>query len=516
MQKDILWRFILIFIVLFACIFFLYPPEKKIRLGLDLKGGSHLVLEVQTKDALVADRNDAFDFLQEKLKKEGIVIEDKEFIDEKSFSIKVPQDRLKDASTLVEENLPGWDLSRTSDKLIIKMRASTQRDREELAIRQALETIRNRVDALGLAEPTILRQGTTNRIVVQLPGVDDPERVKDIIKATAVLELKLVDKGPTEEKEALIQAYGGNLPNNLEILPAKERGEGGRRAYYTVEKKASISGRDLKNAKRGVDRYGKPNVQFSLNASGSKKFSKVTGENVGRRLAIVLDNQIMSAPVIKDKITTPDAEIEGNFTIEEAEDLALVLRSGSLPASVVYLEERTVGPSLGRDSIERGIKSGILGLLLIMVFMFFYYRLSGLNSIVALILNIIILLGIVSYLKAVLTLPGIAGIILTVGMAVDSNVLIFERIREELLAGKSIKAAISLGFSRALATIIDSNLTTIIAGLFLFQFGTGPIKGFAITLIVGLLASMFTAVFVSRTIFDFFYKYKERVKSLSI
>lgn len=516
MRKDILWRFILIFIVLAACIFFLYPPKDKIKLGLDLKGGSHLVLEVQTQDALIADRNDGFDFLQEKLKKEGIIIQEKEFPDEKTFAITVPSERLQDTMDIAEENLPGWDINQTGEKIVVKMRANTQREREELAVRQALETVRNRVDALGLAEPTILRQGTTNRIVVQLPGVDDPERVKEIIKATAVLELKLVDKGPTEEKEALIQAYGGNIPPNFEIIPGKERGEGGKRIWWTVEKKSAISGRDLKSARRGVDRYGKPNVQFSLNASGSKKFSKVTGENVGKRLAIVLDNQIMSAPVIKDKITTPDAEIEGNFTIEEAEDLALVLRSGSLPASVIYLEERTVGPSLGRDSIERGIKAGILGLILIIIFMFFYYRLSGVNAIFALILNVILLAGIISYLKAVLTLPGIAGIILTVGMAVDANVLIFERIREELLSGKSVKAAISLGFSRALSTIIDSNLTTIIAGLFLFQFGTGPIKGFAITLIIGLLASMFTAVFVSRTIFDYFYKYKERVKSLSI
>lgn len=516
MKKDILWRFILIFIVLVVCIYFVYPPSQKVKLGLDLRGGSHLVLEVQTKDALIADRNDAFDFLQDKLKKEGISIEEKEFPNEKTFNLKVPKERLKEAVSIAEDNLPGWDLNQTGELIVLKMRATTQREREELAIRQALETIRNRIDALGLTEPTILRQGSTERIVVQLPGVDDPERVKEIIKATAVLELKLVDKGPTEEKDALIQAYNGNIPQNLEILPGKERGEGGKRVWWTVEKKSAISGRDLKSAKRGVDRYGKPNVQFSLNASGSKKFAKVTGENVGRRLAIVLDNQIMSAPVIKDKITTPDAEIEGNFTIEEAEDLALVLRSGSLPASVIYLEERTVGPSLGRDSIERGIRAGILGLVLIMLFVFFYYRLSGLNSIIALILNIIILFGIMSYLKAVLTLPGIAGIILTVGMAVDANVLIFERIREELLAGKSIKAAISLGFSRALSTIIDSNLTTIIAGLFLFQFGTGPIKGFAITLIIGLLASMFTAVFISRTIFDFFYKYKERVKILSI
>ncbi len=516
MKKDILWRFILILIVVISCIIFLYPPKEKIRLGLDLKGGSHLVLEVQTQDALIADRNDAFDFLQEKLKKEAISIEDKEFPNPFTFSIKVPDEKIDDALKIAEDNLPGWDVSISGNNLVAKMRTNTQREREELAIRQALETVRNRVDALGLAEPTILRQGSSNRIVVQLPGVDDPERVKDIIKATAVLELKLVDKGPTEDKESLIQAYGGTIPPNIEILSGKERGESGKKIWYSVEKKASISGRDLKSAKRGLDRYGQPNVQFSLNASGSKKFAKVTGENIGKRLAIVLDNQIMSAPVIKDKITTPEAEIEGQFTIKEAEDLALVLRSGSLPASVIYLEERTVGPSLGRDSIKRGINSGILGLVLIVIFMVFYYRLSGVNAIVALLLNVIILFGIMSYLKAVLTLPGIAGIILTVGMAVDANVLIFERIREELLAGKSIKAAISLGFSRALSTIIDSNLTTIIAGLFLFQFGTGPIKGFAITLIIGLLASMFTAVFVSRVIFDFFYKYKERVKSLSI
>lgn len=516
MRKDILWRLILALFVIIACLIFLYPPSKKIKLGLDLKGGSHLVLEVQTKDALVADRNDAFDFLVEKLKKEKILIIDKEFPSEDTFKIVVQPENAKEAANIAEENLPGWDVSLSGNVLNIKMMGRTKMEREEMAVKQALETIRNRVDALGLTEPTILRQGSTNRIVVQLPGVDDPERVKEIIKATAVLELKLVDKGPVEEKEALIQAYGGSLPPNIEILPGRERGEGGRRVWYSLEKKASISGRDLKSAKRELDRYQQPIVQFSLNATGSKKFAKVTGENVGRRLAIVLDGQVMSAPVIKDKITTPEAIIEGRFTVEEAEDLALILRSGSLPASVVYLEERTVGPSLGRDSINKGLKSGFIGLIIVAIFMVYYYRLSGLNSVLALILNMIILFGIMSYLKASLSLPGIAGIILTVGMAVDANVLVFERIREELLAGKSIKAAISLGFSRALSTIIDSNLTTIIAGLFLFQFGTGPIKGFAITLIIGLLASMFTAVFISRIIFDMIYKYKEKAKTISI
>jgi preprotein translocase subunit SecD len=257
-------------------------------------------------------------------------------------------------------------------------------------------------------------------------------------------------------------------------------------------------------------------VEFSLNAAGSKKFAKVTGDNIGRYLAIVLDKQIMSAPVIKDRISTPNAVIEGGFDTKRAEDLALVLRSGSLPASVQYLEERTVGPSLGRDSIRQGVRSGLLGLLLITLFMLVYYRLAGVNAIAALILNVVLLLGIMAYFGAVMTLPGIAGVILTIGMAVDANVLVFERIREEILAGKSVKAAISLGFSRAMSAIVDSNLTTIISGLFLFQFGTGPIKGFAVTLIIGLLASMFTAVFVSRFIFDFFFKYRERVETLSI
>jgi preprotein translocase subunit SecD len=283
-----------------------------------------------------------------------------------------------------------------------------------------------------------------------------------------------------------------------------------------VERKAAVSGRDLKGARRGADQYNQPNVEFSLNAAGSKKFAKVTGDNIGRYLGIVLDNQVMSAPVIKDRISTPNAVIEGGFDVKRAEDLALVLRSGSLPASVQYLEERTVGPSLGRDSIRQGVRSGLFGLLLITLFMLVYYKMAGVNAIAALALNVVLLLGVMAYFGAVMTLPGIAGVILTIGMAVDANVLVFERIREEILAGKSVKAAISLGFSRAMSAIVDSNLTTILSALFLFQFGTGPIKGFAVTLIIGLLASMFTAVFVSRFIFDVFFKYRERVETLSI
>ena len=518
MKKDILWRLILILAITVACLWSMFPLDQRIKLGLDLRGGSHLVLEVQTGDALRADRNDSHDFVVEKLKKEGIAVTDSQFPEDAQFTLAVAQGQVRDARKTAEENLPGWSVDATGNILKMRMGPNTMRDRADLAVRQALETIRNRVDALGLTEPIILREGTTNRLVVQLPGVDDPERIKGILQSTAMLELKMVDKGPSESKETLLQAYGGTLPQNLEILPGTEKDEEGHsgRIWYAVDRKAAVSGRDLKNARRGADRYQQPNVEFSLNAAGAKKFAKVTGENVGRHLAIVLDNQVMSAPTIKDQINTPSAVIEGGFDIKRAEDLALVLRSGSLPASIQYLEERTVGPSLGRDSIRQGVRSGLLGLLLITLFMLIYYRLSGINAVAALSLNVIILLGIMAYFKATLTLPGIAGVILTVGMAVDYNVLVFERIREELLSGKSVKASIALGFPRAMAAIVDSNVTTVISSLFLFQFGTGPIKGFAVTLLIGVLASMFTALFVSRFIFDFFFKYRERVETLSI
>ena len=517
MKKDLLWRLIFIAAITVACLWSMLPLGKRINLGLDLRGGSHLVMEVQTGDAIRADRNDAHDFLVEKLKKEGIIAGAAEFPADNEFTVTVPAESIKEARGFAEDDLPGWNADFSGTVLTLKMTGNMQKDREDKAVQQALQTISNRVDALGLAEPVILREGTSNRIVVQLPGVDDPERVKEIIKATAVLDLKLVDKGPAETKEDLVQAYAGAVPSNVEIIGGRYKDESGRiiRNFYSVEKKSAVSGRDLKNARRSADRYNQPAVEFSLNAAGAKKFSKVTGENINRRLAIILDNQVMSAPNIKAQISDSGI-IEGSFDIQEAEDLALTLRSGSLPASVIYLEERTVGPSLGQDSINKGIKSGLFGLLLITIFMLVYYRMAGVNAVAALALNVVILLGIMAYFRAVLTLPGIAGVILTIGMAVDANVLIFERIREEILVGKSVKAAIQLGFSRAMSAIVDSNLTTIISALFLFQFGTGPIKGFAVTLIIGLCASMFTAVFVSRFIFDFFFKYRERVETLSI
>ncbi len=517
MKKELLWRLILIVAITAGCLWSMFPLKERINLGLDLRGGSHLVMEVQTGDAIRADRNDAHDFLVEKLKKEGITAGEAQFPADNTFSIIVPADSIKEARVQAEDDLPGWSADYSGTTLTLKMAGNMLKDREDKAVQQALQTISNRVDALGLAEPIILREGTSNRIVVQLPGVDDPERVKDIIKATAVLDLKLVDKGPAENREDLIQAYAGSVPAHVEIIGGKYKDESGRtiRNFYAVEKKAAVSGRDLKNARRSMDRYNQPAVEFSLNAQGAKKFAKVTGENINRRLAIILDNQVMSAPNIKAQISDSGI-IEGSFDIQEAEDLALTLRSGSLPASVIYLEERTVGPSLGQDSINRGVKSGLIGLLIVAVFMLFYYRLAGVNAVTALCLNIVILLGVMAYFRAVLTLPGIAGVVLTIGMAVDANVLIFERIREEILLGKSVKAAIQLGFSRAMSAIVDSNLTTIISALFLFQFGTGPIKGFAVTLIIGLCASMFTAIFVSRSIFDFFFKYRERVETLSI
>jgi preprotein translocase subunit SecD len=316
----------------------------------------------------------------------------------------------------------------------------------------------------------------------------------------------------------LLAPTGGVVPADSEVVSGDQEGFEGEvigTAYYLVKKSSIITGRELRTARRDQDEYGQATVSFSLQPAAIDKFADYTGSHIGTAMAIILDNTVMSAPVIRSRIPG-DGQIEGNFSIEEAEDLALVLRAGALPAKVKYLEERTVGPSLGHDSIVRGVRAAVTGLLIVMLFMLVYYKLSGLNANVALVLNIIILMGAMAYFSATLTLPGIAGVILTIGMAVDANVLIFERIREELDVGKTVRSAIETGFSRAFGTILDANLTTFIAALFLFQFGTGPIKGFAVTLSIGILASMFTAVFVSRTIYMLLLAGRDRVQTLSI
>jgi preprotein translocase subunit SecD len=486
--------------------------KKAIKLGLDLRGGIHLVLQVNTADAVKAERDDAVETLKSETKEAGIGAVD--LPTDTSFSVEVTaqtdQAKLEEA---VKRFLPDWTYSSGGGKWTFALKDASRRVIEDNAVAQAVETIRNRVDEFGVAEPLIARQGA-DRILVQLPGIDDPKRVKDLIKNTAFLELSLVEKGPST-REALLAEYPGGVPDQFKLVEMKAEPGSRERSFYVVRRQAAITGRDLKNARPSQGQFGSHSVSFFLTASGSQKFGAVTGANINKQLAIVLDNRVQSAPNIKDRITEQGV-IEGTFTPEEANDLALVLRAGALPAGLTYLEERTVGPSLGLDSIRKGITASVVGALLIFVAMAIYYRRAGWNAIIALILNGLLLAAAMAMFEATLTLPGIAGFILTLGMAVDSNVLVFERIREELRNGRAPKAAIENGFSKALATIIDTHATTIISALFLLQFGTGPVKGFAVTLIIGLLISMFTAVFVSHTIFELEYGRRQHIDSVSI
>jgi preprotein translocase subunit SecD len=493
-----------------------------LKLGLDLRGGIHLVMQVKAEDALRAEASDAAEHLKSEAGKRGIKVGTVNPATHDGFTITMGEDVSPSAvSDLVKSALSptDWAADQSGREMRVTFREPARISIEGQALRQAVETIRNRVDALGVAEPSIQPQGN-NRIVIQLPGVDDPARVKDIIGTTGLLELKLVDLkgGPYSSPDAATAAFGGTIPANLEVVEGTSEDADARTrttVYYVLERAAAVTGRDLKNARVGQDRFNQPAVEFFLNAQGAEKFGRVTGDNVGRQLAIVLDKRVQSAPNIKSQIKD-NGIIEGNFTPDRADSLALVLRSGALPAQLVILEERTVGPSLGLDSIRQGVLASLIGMVLVFVATVLYYRLAGVNAVVALIMNAVILLGAMAWLNATMTLPGIAGFILTIGMAVDSNVLIFERIREEMDGGKAPKAAIDLGFQRAFATIIDTHLTTIAAAALLFQFGTGPVKGFAVTLVIGLAASVFTAVFVSHLLFDLIYGSKEKVETISI
>lgn len=515
MKKNLKWRAALIIGVIALSIYLAYPPSEKIKLGLDLKGGMHLVLQVITDDAINIETDQTILRLQERLKEEEISYSN--IIKDKIGQITIQQfdqDKEGKLRELLDDYFRDWNYSVSGEKIILRIQPGVATYLREQAVRQARETLVNRIDELGLTEPTIQRQGIAgDRIIVELPGVDNPERVKNIIKTTALLEWRLVVAGPAPDRETLLQDYGGEIPEDLEILRGDpKRTEGG---YYLVQKVSPIVGKDIRNARRSVDEWNNPAVSFTLNPEAGKRFYKFTGENLGKPLAVVLDGKIQQVATIQDRISDSGI-IHGRFTLEEAEDLALVLRAGPMPATIKYLEERTIGPSLGIDSIRKGLTAVIIGLIAVMIFMIVYYNMAGINAVLALMLNIIILMGILAYFGATLTLPGIAGIILTIGMAVDANVLVFERIREELAAGKTVTGAISSGFSRAFRTILDANITTVIAAVFLFQFGTGPVKGFAVTLIIGIIASMFTALYVSRFIFDLLYSRKRKPKKLSI
>ncbi len=426
-MKTLNCKLLFVLVIIGVCIWQIYPPTKKIKLGLDLLGGMQLMLQVEKSG----------------LKKE------------------------------------------------------TAKDVTD----RALEIIRNRIDALGVAEPVIQKAGE-DRILIQLPGVKDPERAIEIIGRTALLEFKLVN----DDRELLDKALSGEVPDGYEVVYLVEKDERGisrEGSPLLLKKEAELTGSGLKDAYVGIDNNGLPEVRLEFNRKGAGKFAKITGANIEKRLAIVLDGKVFSAPVIRDRIPGGKAQISGRFTMQEAKDLAIVLRAGALPAKLSIIQKRIVGPSLGRESIKKGTTSAILGAILVVLFMVIYYAASGMIANFALFLNVLIILAVLAFFKATLTLPGIAGIALTIGMAVDANVLIFERIREELKIRKMIRSSIDAGYEKALVTIVDSNLTTVIAGFVLFLFGTGPIKGFGLTLTIGILANIFTAVFVTKLIFDF-------------
>jgi preprotein translocase subunit SecD len=381
------------------------------------------------------------------------------------------------------------------------MKPNVANNLREEAVVQARQTIERRVNELGVTEPSIAQQGTNgDQILVQLPGVSDVERAKSIIQSTGRLELKIVEQGPSPTRESLLT--NGQVPSGMEIVPGVSGAPGDSgTVYYMVRAAAAVTGRDLRTARPTLDENNQPAVSFTLTTDGGRKFGKITGENIGRQLAIVLDGRVQSAPRLEDRIST-DGRIHGNFTQQESQDLSLILRSGSLPATLTYLQEQTIGPTLGADSIRSGVIASLIGLALIVLFMLVYYKLSGVNAVVALVFNLIILLGLMAYVGAVMTLPGIAGFVLTMGIGVDSNVLIFERIKEELEAQRGVRAAINAGFGRVFWTLVDTHIAALISVAFLFQFGTGPIRGFAVTLFFGLMSNLFTSIFVSKTLFE--------------
>ncbi len=479
--------------------------EKQLKLGLDLKGGVHLVLRVNTDDALRIETETEMERLREELSKRGIMVSSLTSPDPTHFRVEgVPQ--AQDASfrqAAVDQNiLANFDrTSGTNGTYTFTMKPNVQISLREEAVVQGRETIERRVNELGVNEPSIAQQGQNgDEILVQLPGVTDVDRAKEIIRSTGLLELKIVETGPVADQATLL--VNGQVPTGMDIVPGVSApGDTAGTVYYLVRKAAAVTGKDLRNARPTVDENSQPAVSFTLTGDGAQRFGKVTGENIGRQLAIILDGRVQSAPRIESRISA-DGRITGSFTQEEVQNLSLILRSGALPARMDYLQERTIGPSLGADSIRSGVIASVVGLLLVISFMLAYYRFSGVNAVVALVFNLVILIGLMAYIGAVMTLPGIAGFVLTMGIGVDSNVLIFERIKEEIAAQRGVRASINAGFSRVFWTLVDTHVAAGISCAFLFQFGTGPIRGFAYTLFIGLLSNLFTSIFVSKTLFE--------------
>ncbi|HET6933829.1 MAG TPA: protein translocase subunit SecD [Candidatus Angelobacter sp.] len=503
-----------------------------IKLGLDLKGGTHLILEVMVNEAVSAETDHAIELLKDELGKAHVTFTDITKPDPKDQPEKVEIkgvsiDAASQLRGIVSDRLRDYDIvNGANNTWILTMKPSAVNDLKNRTVEQSIEAIRTRVDSLGVSEPLIQRNGMgNNQILVQLPGVDDPGRVKEIIQSTARLEIHQVFNGgqPYPSEQAALQALGGVLPPGRVLMHGSGSMGGDTSAdqVYLVSKIPVVGGTDIRDARPSTDQQGRPNVTFNLTAAAGQKFAAFTsahnetGPDPDHYLAVVLDNKIREVASIRTEIRDT-GEIEGGFTEQSAKDLSMLLRSGALPASLHYLTERTVGPSLGADSVRSGVRAAVAGMVAVLIFMLVYYRGAGINADVALIFNLIILLGFMGFTSSVLTLPGIAGVILTVGMGVDSNVLIFERIREELRAGKAAAAAVDQGFDRAWTTILDTHVTTIVSAIILFFVGSGPVRGFAVTLTFGLLANLFTAVFVSRVIFDAVLSRKQRGEALSI
>jgi preprotein translocase subunit SecD len=544
MNPNLKWKIIFILAVVLLCLYFIFGMpsfptsaaqvkdnfEHQIKLGLDLQGGTHLILQVQVQEAVAQETDQTVDRLTTAMRQKNIHYDEVRRMDDEHIIVRgVPPDQFTAFRDLLHDQFENnWTVGTApgeTNATLLSMRPTTKAGIEESTMSQTLETIERRINALGLTEPTIQphgRVGQDNEILVQLPGEGDPAAAKRVIQAGGQLELKLVADPQTYPSEAAaLAAKGGVLPAGTELVQGSSEGRAAQNpnaeTWYLLERTPVVTGRDLRGAteSRNTEMPGQWQINFTLSSDAGRRFGRFTEQNIGRQMAIVLEKKVYSAPTIQSRIEDT-GRIDGNFSQESAHELAQILRAGALPASIKYLEERTVGPSLGADSIRHGVQASVISLLVVMIFMVFYYRLSGVNAVLALILNLIILLAALATFGAVLTLPGIAGVILTIGMGVDSNVLVFERIREEIRNGKSASAAVQAGFDKAFLTIIDTHVTTVVSAVFLFIFGTGPIRGFAITLTIGLIANVFTAIYVSKTIFQYHLTKMDRQAELSI
>jgi len=531
MLKSLRWKIILYAAITVFAILLLLPtftselppwfmkviPTDKIHLGLDLQGGMYLLLTVEGDKAVESYVEQIKNNLKDELKERGIPVGKLEaekpdrIVLEFSGAKEKVDDLLSQRFTMLRELSTSGEGGIWKTRLVLDSR-ETDFVRKR-AIDQALEIIRNRIDQFGVSEPEITLQGK-DEILVQLPGIRDPQRAINLIGQTALLEFKLVD-----DEGNIDEALKGSVPSGDVILYQRSvdpQTGAVRRVPYLLKEKTLMTGEFIKDARVSLDsQFHEPYVSMEFTDVGAKLFEQITGANVKKRLAIILDNNVYSAPEIRERIPGGRAQITGRFTTEDANDLAVVLRSGALPAPVKILEQRTVGPSLGQDSIHKGIVSTLISAAAVVLFMIVYYKFAGVIADVALVLNVVLTLAALAIFRATLTLPGIAGLVLSVGMAVDANILIHERIKEELRFGKTVRAAIDQGYHRAFSAIIDSNLTTLISGIILYQFGTGPVKGFAVTLSIGILANIFTAVYITRVIFDFV-SLRPGAKALSI